>query len=262
MKLMGVDVGFSKTRRSTGIACLDENGLRGLEHTKTDWKFREAAIPSGFRPSLIALDGPLVPLGMRVASRRCESAFSRAPFHNRCKPGLSHSVIGQDLLRATRKACDEFGALLKGTASPQFAISRNGPVVEAFPNAFLAVLMSDEEFIAQPPHDRGRRFDWLYKQMKDRLRDKLAKELDLTDEIWQHVNITSNHDEKAALICLLTAALAAKGRATAIGDPKGGWFWLPHRSLWEQWAKHGLDAVAAEMTRNGEPLDVFDGLRA
>jgi hypothetical protein len=42
--LMGVDVGFSTTRPTTGIACLEGEYL-SLERAGTAWKSREAKIP-------------------------------------------------------------------------------------------------------------------------------------------------------------------------------------------------------------------------
>ena len=52
---------------------------------------------------------------------------------------------------------------------------------------------------------------------------------------------------RAALICLLTAALAHKGTAAIIGEAGGGWFWLPPLSLWEPWAKEGLESAEKRM---------------
>ena len=46
--LIGVDVGFSTTRPTTGIACLDGDQLR-LERAGTAWKSRETKIPYGFQ---------------------------------------------------------------------------------------------------------------------------------------------------------------------------------------------------------------------
>jgi hypothetical protein len=78
---MGVDVGFSKTRPTTGIACLEGDEL-SLERAGTRWKSREAQIPTGFQPSVIAIDGPLLPLGADHHVRRhIEPLFICAPFH-------------------------------------------------------------------------------------------------------------------------------------------------------------------------------------
>jgi hypothetical protein len=83
---MGIDVGFSKNRRTTGIACLEGDHLT-LERVGTAWESREAKIPKGFLPSVIAIEGPLLPFGADLNIRRhVESVFIRAPFHNRCRP--------------------------------------------------------------------------------------------------------------------------------------------------------------------------------
>jgi hypothetical protein len=60
-------------------------------------------------------------------------------------------------------------------------------MVEAFPNAFLGVLIPEEELALAPKFKRGHRFDWLYDQMvkSGRLESLLSKGLDLPDEVWQ-----------------------------------------------------------------------------
>jgi hypothetical protein len=73
--------------------------------------------------------------------------------------------------------------------------------------------------------------------------------LDLPDEVGHRLRSETDHELRAALICLLTAALAAKGTAAIIGDSIGGWFWLPPWSLWEHWAKEGLES-ASKRTRS------------
>ena len=79
MKLMGVDVGFSTTRLTTEIACLDGDQL-SLARTGTAWESRKTGIPGGFQPTLIALDGPLLmsELG-RVRSPSGPEFQSRTP---------------------------------------------------------------------------------------------------------------------------------------------------------------------------------------
>src|ERR1700736_3957546 len=95
--LMGIDVGFSVTRPTTGIACLDGDQL-SLKRAGTAWKSREAQIPTGFQPSVIAIEGPLLPFDAdQHIHRHVESVFIRAPFHNRCRPGLSDRGVGLEL---------------------------------------------------------------------------------------------------------------------------------------------------------------------
>ena len=74
-----------------------------------------------------------------------------------------------------------------------------------------------------------------------RLESVMSKTLDLPDVIWQRLRSETDHELRADLICLLTAALAAKGTAAIIGEAGGGWFWLPPWSLWQAWARQGLE---------------------
>jgi hypothetical protein len=101
--------------------------------------------------------------------------------------------------------------------------------VEAFPNGFLGVLMPEEELLSAPKLRRGQRFDWLYERMvtTGRLESVLSKSLQLDAKVWRRLDSERDHELRAALICLLTAALAAQGTAAVIGEPTGGWFWLP-----------------------------------
>jgi hypothetical protein len=263
MKLMGVDVGFSTTRATTGIACLDGDHLC-VARAKTEWESRRARIPGGFQPTLIALDGPLLPQGNDELIRRpCELIFSHSPFHNRCKPGLSHCGWGLELRRASARACVQFSRVLAyaGSEKQKALVRRDGPLVEAFPNAFLGVLMPEEELLSAPKMKRGQRFDWLYERVvrTGRLEHALSKALILPDKVWHHLNSETDHEVRAALICLLTAALAVQGAAAVIGETTGGWFWLPPRSLWEPWAFEGLKRAATAMALRGHSLDDFLG---
>jgi len=79
------------------------------------------------------------------------------------------------------------------------------------------------------------------------LESVLSKSLYLPDEVWRHLRSETDHELRAALICLLTAVLAAQGTATIIGEAEGGWFSLPPSSLWQPWARQGLENAAKRM---------------
>jgi hypothetical protein len=244
---------------ATGIACL-QGDQPFLARTGTTWECRQSAIPRGFQPSVIALDGPLLPQGADKQIRRhCESLFIRSPFHNRWKPGLSHWGRGLELRRATAEASAQFCRILASftNGSEELSVFRGGPIVEAFPNAFLGVLMPEDELVSAPKLRRGRRFDWLYEQVvtTGRLETALSKRMELPSEVWRRLRSERDHELRAALICLLTAALAATGTAAVVGEPTGGWFWLPPWSVWQPWAKQGFDRVAGTMALKGQVLD-------
>lgn len=261
MKLMGVDVGYSAKGATTGIACLDGDQLH-LARAGTTWEERKRRLPCGFRPSVIALDGPLLPQGADERTRRsCEYTFIRAPFHHRCRPGLSHSGSGLDLRRAASNARVQFGRTLACSPSDtDNVVSRSGPVVEAFPNAFLGVLTSESDFLSAPKFRRGQRFDWLYERIvtAGRLECSLAPLLELPANAWRRLREETDHELRSALICLLTAALAARKIATVVGRDSEGWFWLPPRVLWEPWAAEGLDGAIHKMALKGRFVDLSD----
>jgi hypothetical protein len=143
------------------------------------------------------------------------------------------------------------------TIKEEVAVSRSGSILEAFPNGFLGVLMPEEELLSAPRLKRGRRFDWLYERMvtSGSLESVLSKVLELPQEVWRRLSSETDHELRAALICLLTAALAAQGSAAIVGEPSGGWFWLPPWSLWQQWATQGLNNGVRAMALKGQPLE-------
>jgi hypothetical protein len=87
------------------------------------------------------------------------------------------------------------------------------------------------------------------------LESVLSKSLQLPDEVWRRLGSEKDHELRAALICLLTAALAAGGNAAIIGDLTGGWFWLPPWPVWQSWAKQGFNSVVRKMASNGQVID-------
>lgn len=142
MDLLGLDAGWSKRRRSCGVACL-RSGTLLLDNVFAEQMRVGDAIPADARPSAVAIDAPLLGLGQQAAPslrRLCESLFIHAPFHNRCKPGLSH-VSGTGL--QLREVGEKLGASLSKIA-PATPLDAHFPrglpsanFVEAFPNAFL-----------------------------------------------------------------------------------------------------------------------------
>jgi predicted RNase H-like nuclease len=242
--LVGLDVGFSARRHSSGIARIAGDGLSvgcatsSLESRK---KFLGEDVIC-----VAAIDAPILP-GEDYDPRPCERLFTLGCFQRRCKPGLSH-VPGTG--RAFRAAGYETARQISAMISCR-KLSANFPrvwgslnLVEAFPNAFMGVLLSDRCFDGMPKMRRGKKFEWLYDQCREQkffeaLIDKIANEK--LSSILHHIKSNKNHDQKAALICLLTAASVSSGRYTAVGDSKGGYFFLPHWNVWAPWARRELE---------------------
>lgn len=240
--LLGIDVGFSKSRPTTGIAW-SKNGEFGAARTHADWERRSQHIPTSTKFTVIAIDGPLVPVGSDDSlDRLCERLFIRGAFQTRCKPGLSNHGYGKDLRRAAAETANQVLHLAEHSAGASRAIRQDTFIIEAFPNAFLGILLPEARF-ALPKAGKRKKFDWLYDHAIDS--GVLA---DLFVGIgWQNAELMTavlgerDHEKRAAWICLLTAACAASGKAEVVGDDTGGWFWLPPHDQWAEWAREALE---------------------
>jgi hypothetical protein len=105
--LLGVDVGFSAKKRSTGLAWRVD-GEVGTALVGSTWASRYAALPHGVTFDVAAFDSPLVPRSEEIVKRSCEAAFYRGAFWNRCRPGMSHHGRGLDLRKAGQVAAAQF----------------------------------------------------------------------------------------------------------------------------------------------------------
>lgn len=240
--LLGIDVGFSKSRATTGIAW-SNNGEFGAARTYSDWERRSQHIPASTKFSVIAIDGPLVPVGSDDSlDRLCERLFIRGAFQTRCKPGLSNHGYGKDLRRAAGETANQVLHLSEHIADASRAIRQDTLMIEAFPNAFLGVLLPEARF-ALPKAGKRKKFDWLYEHAVDSgvLSDLFQKIGWHNPQLLTAVLGERDHEKRAAWICLLTAACAASGEAEVVGDDTGGWFWLPPQDQWAGWAREALE---------------------
>jgi predicted nuclease with RNAse H fold len=250
--LLGVDVGFAKTRRSTGLAWLLDGKVQ-TAITGSSWQERSRDLPKGISFSIAALDAPIVDNGENHA-RGCEAMFYRGAFAKRCKPGLSHHGRGLLLREAGRQAAADFAPVLIPIALPfGLHVIEGVPIIEAFPNTFLGVLLPDATFATWSRKSGKAKSDWLYEQVAAAgMLRRLLSALDLTSST-KHFESTLDHDERAALMCLLTACFAFAGEAVVVGDRQGGWFWLPPIAFWEPWAVAALETNSSPALRRRFP---------
>ena len=244
MHLVGVDIGFSKRRRSNGIAIFRDGSLVRAERLSVTE--RDDALRSLERVDVAAIDAPLLPVGISEhLSRECERVFSRGVFQKRCKPGMSHiRGTGQTLREhGSRVAAHLIAANAVLTTDPQHPSMLFGAnIVEAFPNAFLGVVVPEEDFLGIPKIKRGGKFDWLYDRwIAHGLFASIIAAADLPNDVGRRCETERDHDIRAALVCLLTAALVHTGNYATIGDETGGYFFLPPFDLWMPWARDEID---------------------
>jgi hypothetical protein len=123
-------------------------------------------------------------------------------------------------------------------------------VVEAFPTSFLGVLIENPSGLSA---HRGNRSDTFYVYL-----DRSGSLLNLLHHLLPgraiHFDKIKDHDERAALVCALTALCVAAGEYTAVGDDDG-WIVLPPRSLIRPWAWTMLLENADGVGLTSRPLD-------
>lgn len=255
--LLGVDVGFSKLGRTTGMAWRIE-GKVSAARAGSSWESRASALPPDALFDLTALDAPLVPEREALPRRGCEAAFYSGAFWNRCRPGMSHHGRGLELRNAGRVAATQFRSVMQHAPVIECQAFPEVAFVEAFPNTFLGVLLPAATFSRSVKPRTQPRSDWLYEAVQEegileRLLDRLGWMEGETRALFLGER---NHDLRAALVCLLTAGFANAGTATVVGDEVGGWFWLPPVDLWADWAVHSLDANLTKLRGRDYP-DLF-----
>ena len=260
IRVAGLDVGLALERRTSGAATIIDRHIH-LSREKGGARACAPIISAGpFQ--VIAVDGPIVPKGSDLRRPRAvERLFASGRFQRRCKPGFSH-VPGTGLqLRACAGAaadCLTDAATLDETSAP-FPRVRPGSIVEAFPNAFLGVCLEERCYGEMPGLRRGRKFDWLYDQW---VRHDLVTRLPLPGGLQGLPRLfasTSDHEERAALICALTALLTARGTFTAVGDEAAGWFLLPPWEVWQPWACDAVETGCERLNALGAKLRIERG---
>jgi hypothetical protein len=107
-------------------------------------------------------------------------------------------------------------------------------LVEAFPSSFLGVLIEDPDPLGAT---RAYRSDIFYCHLTE-----MGVLLALLQYLLPHRTVQTSfadvrhHDERAAVVCALTALCVAVGDYTVVGDKKDGWIVLPPRSFIRPWA--------------------------
>jgi predicted nuclease with RNAse H fold len=242
VSLLGIDVGFSEHRKTTGVASYTF-GQPARLHCVGSLPQDRAEVLSG-RPlyDAIAIDGPIVPSPTNAEQviRCCERLLSKGPFGRRCKPGFSHFGTGLRLRQAAMTIASEM---------PGYRRHNGVRVVEAFPNAFLGVMLDDKTYAAFEGIPRGKKSDIFFTQAsRDRTFDRLFECLRWDDVIFRDQiqavaceTTRISHEHRAALVCVLTGACALSGQAAYVGDEVGGSICLPPLCLWADWARTALE---------------------
>jgi predicted nuclease with RNAse H fold len=242
VSLLGIDVGFSERRKTTGIASYTFGQPARLHCVGSLPQDRAGALLDRPLYDAIAIDGPIVPsaTGSEQVIRRCEHLLSKGAFGRRCKPGFSHFGTGLKLRKAATAIASEM---------PHYRRHSGVRVVEAFPNAFLGVMLDDKTYAAFERIPRGKKSDIFFAQASsDHSFERLFECLGWDDAILrEQIRAVAreatrvSHEHRAALVCVLTAACALSGQAAYVGDEVGGNICLPPLCLWAGWARAAIE---------------------
>ncbi len=264
--VVGIDIGFSEQRRSTAVAAIDLSadrtvlGVRRCTAARSDISAALADVlgPEA-RAAACAIDGPLRP-GLALSSRRrlCERLLVLGKMGKRCRPGEVLTPQGFRLHQAATAAATLVAprVLPPPACVPEKVLPvPPAALCEAFPSAFMAFLVPEGSFDHLALVPRGRKTDWLYEEMLAG-RSFAAMLADLlgarsTRHLMRQMAAVTNHDERAAVVCAVTALCLIRCRFAAVGDDKGGYIILPPRERWAPWVADALDASIAALRTRG-----------
>lgn len=241
VSLLGIDVGFSARGRTTGIAQYRFGTPARLDCVRTGPDHRSAVLSEAQGFDAIAIDGPIVSNDSADAPmiRECERALARKPFARNCKAGFSHFGTGLLLRQAATQVAGEMAIRRRHEAVP---------IVEAFPNAFLGVMLEQSVIDSLRPIARGTKSDLFYQcAVTGGGFERLFAHLDWNDPaLRSQINALAQdatraaHEHRAAMVCLLTAACTLRPDATYVGNAVDGFICLPPLTLWADWAREAL----------------------
>jgi hypothetical protein len=198
-----------------------------------------------------AFDGPLradltIIDGYRLAEQLLIQEFWRLIG----KPGQANTPFGRLLNHHTNECARIVLDTVTLTKAAHDHAIHELAVIEAFPTSFLGVLIENPSNLSAR---RGNRSDIFYVHL-----DQSGGLLNLLHHLLPgraiRFDAITDHDERAALVCALTALCVAAGDYTAVGDDDG-WIVLPPRSLIRPWAWTRLLENADGVGLTSRPLD-------
>lgn len=253
--VLGIDIGYSTTRRSSAVCRLDWDAkkvtwtierYRAIEHERREVISRVGNVRN---LSAAAFDGPLRSGFDQIGKYRlAERMLTRRVAPQIGKPGQSNSPVGRRLNQEANKCVRQVLASAHVASASHASRIDAKAIVEAFPSSFLGLMIDKPSRLHTR---RGNRSDIYFDTLArngtfERLVDHLLPGRTLDD-----ASAVTNHDCRAALICAFTALAVAANKYCAVGDADG-WIILPPRHFICDWAWTLLTQNAAEEV--GKPL--------
>jgi hypothetical protein len=205
--------------------------FRAVEPERTETIVRVAG---SAHLSAAAFDGPLR-RGLDVIGRyrTAERMLTRRLQPLIGKPGQASAPIGK-LLNAHANSCAWIVLDRCDLANATHSIAiHERAVAEAFPSSFLGVMIENPTSLKAR---RGDRSDTFFQHLSAAgILHRWIAHLLPGRVVSLDPSAITNHDDRAALICAITALCIAAGDFIAVGD-EDGWIILPSAELVQPWA--------------------------
>ena len=247
--VLGIDVGCSPVRRSSAVCRLDWSEreivwtiarFRAVEPERTD----TIAGVAGTAPlCAAAFDGPLrTGLDIIGRYRTADRMLTRRLGRLIGKPGQPSTPVGRELnLHANLCVAAVLARCRLGPSCHAGRIHALA-VAEAFPSSFLGVMIETPAALAARRADRS---DVFFRHLAEAgALHRLLTHLLPGRSVPQHPSAVTNHDDRASLVCAITALCVAACDFVAVGDDDG-WINLPPPRFVQSWALEALRANAA-----------------
>jgi len=231
--VIGVDVGWSAVQRSSAICRLDWSAnavsWKILRFRATEPERGQAIrkIAAGDPVMGAAFDGPLR-RGLDIIGRyrTAERMLTRRLQPLIGKPGQSSSANGKMLNRHANECVRHLIVSVEVSPASHDVPIDDKAVLEAFPTSFLGMMIENPERLTV---QRGKRSDVFYQHLASiGVLDDLLRYCLPGQRASQDFALVSDHDDRAAVVCALTALCVATGDFVAVGD-EDGWIILPPR---------------------------------
>ena len=249
--VLGIDIGWSDRRPSTGVAVFEwDSSIVSFQRAVV-----RAAELQGTLEELVggkeilcaALDGPLGANLERIDKHRVAESMLTRNQPQECrigKPGSSASKTGYQLHKAAQRAARILHDHFRLGPSSHLAKIHDRAIVEAFPTSFLGALLAEDEVPLTKRRRRSDRFycrllgpDWTSPSKAGKVYwdaplptnrlHVLIGELLPCRQLCPFLQDVVNHDERAGVVCALTALCVVARRYMAVGDEKSGFIILP-----------------------------------
>jgi hypothetical protein len=234
--VLGIDVGFAAEAATTGLC------LMRWDTDSVDISFKRTGSACLARCRdirelvgradllAVAIDGPLTHSLQRISHyRAAEALLSRGVLQRRGKPGQTSSPVGRQLHAHATKLAEIVLDVCAVNRAMHYQAIHERCIVEAFPNMFLAAGVPEASL---PPLHRNASDAYWESLVHNRRLLQLLSHLLPGRKTSRALHECTNHEDRAAFVCALSALSVASQQHVAVGDPCDGDIILPPPAWW------------------------------